>query len=167
MKTGLTALGLWVSLIGGISANKDVVTLNTNGEAWIREATATLVVPELPGEVTGDIALWSAIMMDDFNGEFLQGVTQSSPAYVSSFGYRALVAAHWSLWYLPARQLHGILQCQWRMVQLCIHAQRYMYFIEASRSARPNSLNRRLEPNRWKGGRGETRIKGPDPLYVC
>ncbi|KAI6912104.1 hypothetical protein KC318_g2230 [Hortaea werneckii] len=84
MKTGLTALGLWVSLISKISANKDVITLNTNGEAWIQEATATLVVPKLPGEITGDIALWSAIMMNDFSGDFLQGVTQSSPA---SLGY--------------------------------------------------------------------------------
>lgn len=91
MKTGLTALGLWVSLISRISANKDVITLNTNGKAWIEEATATLVLPQLPGEVTGDIALWSAIMMDDFSGDFLQGVTQSSPAYVSSFERRAMI----------------------------------------------------------------------------
>ncbi|GAB7336451.1 hypothetical protein MBLNU13_g09743t3 [Cladosporium sp. NU13] len=84
MKTSLTALSLWVSLISTISANKDVITLNTNGEAWIQEATATLVLPKLPGKVSGDIALWSAIMMDDFTGDFLQGVTQSSPA---SMGY--------------------------------------------------------------------------------
>lgn len=52
MKTGLTALGLWVSFVSRISANKDIITLNTNREAWIQEATTTLVVPKLPGEVT-------------------------------------------------------------------------------------------------------------------
>lgn len=75
-----TACGL--SLITGAVANKDAITLITNGNSWIREAVATLVVPELPASVTGDIALWSAIMMDDYKGDFLQGVTSSSPSYV-------------------------------------------------------------------------------------
>ena len=75
-----TAFGL--SLITGAVANKDSITLVTNGNSWIREAVATLVVPELPASVTGDIALWSAIMMDDYRGDFLQGVTSSSPTYV-------------------------------------------------------------------------------------
>jgi hypothetical protein len=75
-----TAFGL--SLISGAVANKDAITLITSGNSWIREAIATLVVPELPASVTGDIALWSAIMMDDYNGDFLQGVTSSSPTYV-------------------------------------------------------------------------------------
>lgn len=91
MKTGLTALCLWNSLISRVSANKDIITLNANGNAWIQEATATLVLPQLPDEVTGDIALWSAIMMNDFSGDFLQGVTQSSPAYLSSFAYHAMI----------------------------------------------------------------------------
>jgi hypothetical protein len=76
----ITAVGL--SLIMGAIANKDAITLITNGNSWIKEAVATLVLPELPDSVTGDIALWSAIMMDDYNGDFLQGVTSSSPAYV-------------------------------------------------------------------------------------
>jgi hypothetical protein len=63
------------------SANKDFITLHTTGDAWIQEAIATLVLPEIPEAVTGDIALWSAIMMDDYNGDFLQGVTSSSPLY--------------------------------------------------------------------------------------
>ena len=71
-----------LSLITGAVANKDAITLITNGNSWIREAVATLVVPELPASVTGDIALWSAIMMDDYRGDFLQGVTSSSPTYV-------------------------------------------------------------------------------------
>ena len=75
-----TAVGL--SLITGAVANKDAITLITNGNSWIREAVATLVVPELPASVTGDIALWSAIMMDDYRGDFLQGVTSSSPSCV-------------------------------------------------------------------------------------
>ena len=80
MKTTTAAVATAFSLLGGAYANKDVITLNTNGNSWIQEASATLVVPELPESVTGDIALWSAIMMDDYNGDFLQGVTQSSPA---------------------------------------------------------------------------------------
>lgn len=91
MKSHNTALGAVISIIGGVYANKDVVTLNTNGNAWIREASATLVLPELPNPVTGDVALWSAIMMDDFNGDFLQGVTQSSPAYQISLRAGLLV----------------------------------------------------------------------------
>jgi len=78
----ITAAGL--SLITGAVANKDAITLNTQGDSWIKEAVATLVLPELPESVTGDIALWSAIMMDDYNGDFLQGVTSSSPAYVEA-----------------------------------------------------------------------------------
>lgn len=80
MKTNFTtfSIGLW--LINVAYANKDFVTLNTYGNTWIQEVTATLVVPELPEAITGDVALWSAIMMDSFEGDFLQGVTQSSPA---------------------------------------------------------------------------------------
>jgi hypothetical protein len=70
------------SLAALSSANKDFITLHTNGNAWIQEAIATLVLPDIPYPVTGDIALWSAIMMDDYNGDFLQGVTSSSPLYV-------------------------------------------------------------------------------------
>jgi len=76
------ALTISLSLAALSSANKDFITLHTTGNAWIQEAIATLVVPEIPETVTGDIALWSAIMMDDYNGDFLQGVTSSSPLYV-------------------------------------------------------------------------------------
>jgi hypothetical protein len=73
------ALAVGFSLAALGSANKDSITLHTNGNAWIQEAIATLVLPDIPYPVTGDIALWSAIMMDDYNGDFLQGVTSSSP----------------------------------------------------------------------------------------
>jgi hypothetical protein len=76
------ALAIGFSLAALSSANKDFITLHTNGNAWIQEAIVTLVLPEIPYPVTGDIALWSAIMMDDYNGDFLQGVTSSSPLYV-------------------------------------------------------------------------------------
>lgn len=82
MKSQTIALSTGLALISGTYANKDVITVNANGNSWIQEAIATLVVPETPETVSGDIALWSAIMMDDYNGDFLQGVTQSSPAYV-------------------------------------------------------------------------------------
>ena len=70
-------VGFWLAALS--SANKDFIPLHTTGNAWIQEAIATLVLPEIPYTVTGDIALWSAIMMDDYNGDFLQGVTSSSP----------------------------------------------------------------------------------------
>ena len=79
MVRSTSALTIGFSLAALSSANKDVVTLHTNGNAWISEAIATLVVPEVPETIKGDIALWSAIMMDDYNGDFLQGVTSSSP----------------------------------------------------------------------------------------
>lgn len=82
MKTPALATAFGLSLITSALANKDAITLITNGNSWIREASATLVVPELPASVTGDIALWSAIMMNDYSGDFLQGVTSSSPTYV-------------------------------------------------------------------------------------
>lgn len=79
MKSSALFTGVGLSLIAGAVANKDAITLNTRGDSWIKEAVATLVLPELPESVTGDLALWSAIMMDDYNGDFLQGVTSSSP----------------------------------------------------------------------------------------
>lgn len=82
MKTPALATAFGLSSITSALANKDAITLITNGNSWIREASATLVVPELPASVTGDIALWSAIMMNDYSGDFLQGVTSSSPTYV-------------------------------------------------------------------------------------
>lgn len=57
--------------------NLDVITLNTKGDTYIQEAVATLVVGDIPNPITGDVALWSAIMMD--KRDFLQGVTQNSP----------------------------------------------------------------------------------------
>jgi hypothetical protein len=60
--------------------------LHTRGNSWINEAVATLVLPDVPEYVTGDIALWSAIMMNDYQGDFLQGVSSSSPAYVKDSG---------------------------------------------------------------------------------
>jgi hypothetical protein len=87
MRTVAIATAVGLSLITGVVANKDAITLVTTGNAWINEAVATLVVPELPESVTGDIALWSAIMMDDYNGDFLQGVTSNSPRYVQSIDY--------------------------------------------------------------------------------
>ena len=81
MKNTTAIAAISLSLAAGAIANKDAITLITNGDSWIREAVATLVLPEIPETVTGDLALWSAIMMDDYNGDFLQGVTSSSPAY--------------------------------------------------------------------------------------
>lgn len=90
MKSSTFITGVGLSLIAGAVANKDALTLHTQGNSWINEAVATLVLPGVPDSVTGDLALWSAIMMDDYNGDFLQGVTSSSPAYVWATEYVVL-----------------------------------------------------------------------------
>lgn len=77
MKPSWAALGAFLSLVHQSSANLDIITLPTNGNTWIQEAVATLVLGDVPKTITGDAALWSAIMMDQ--DDFLQGVTQNSP----------------------------------------------------------------------------------------
>ncbi|KZL83218.1 hypothetical protein CI238_12526 [Colletotrichum incanum] len=67
-----------------IQANSDIVSLHTNGVAYIQEASATVVLPELPSPLSGDVAIWSAIMMNN-QASFLQGVTSSSPSGTDSF----------------------------------------------------------------------------------
>jgi hypothetical protein len=77
MKTSCAAIGAFLTLVHQSYANLDIITLPTNDNTWIQEATATLVLGDVPNPITGDIALWSAIMMD--KEDFLQGVTQNSP----------------------------------------------------------------------------------------
>ncbi|KAF1930157.1 uncharacterized protein M421DRAFT_419196 [Didymella exigua CBS 183.55] len=77
MKASWTAVGAFLSLIHQSAANLDVITLPANGDTWIQEAEATLILGDTPKDITGDAALWSAIMMDQ--QDFLQGVTQNSP----------------------------------------------------------------------------------------
>lgn len=72
------ATGALLALIHQAIANLDIVTLYANSDAWIQEASATLVVGDIPNPITGDVALWSAIMMEN-QASFLQGVTQNSP----------------------------------------------------------------------------------------
>ena len=68
-------LGVLLALASTVRSNLDVVTLPTCGDAYIQEASATLVVGNVPNPMTGDVALWSAIMTD--KGDFLQGVTEN------------------------------------------------------------------------------------------
>jgi hypothetical protein len=93
MRSPALLTGVGLSLIAGTVANKDVITLQTRGNSWINEAVATLVLLDVPEYVTGDIALWSAIMMNDYQGDFLQGVSSSSPAYVHAIRYTVLCCA--------------------------------------------------------------------------
>ncbi|KAI3398737.1 hypothetical protein diail_8604 [Diaporthe ilicicola] len=79
MKGTYAAVGALATLIGQAQANSDMVSLYTNGNAYIQEASATLVLPSLPGTVSGDVAIWSAIMMEN-EASFLQGVTSNSPS---------------------------------------------------------------------------------------
>ncbi|PCD25904.1 hypothetical protein AU210_012338 [Fusarium oxysporum f. sp. radicis-cucumerinum] len=87
MKTFAT-LGALAALFRQAAANLDVVTLFAKADAYIQEASATLVLGDIPNPITGDVALWSAIMMQN-QDSFLQGVTQNSPeglGYCSNLG---------------------------------------------------------------------------------
>jgi hypothetical protein len=77
MKT-TAALATLSALIQHSIANLDVVTLYAKPNAYIQEASATLVVGDVPNPITGDVALWSAIMMEN-QASFLQGVTENAP----------------------------------------------------------------------------------------
>lgn len=70
-------LGALLALASPSHANVDIVSLFVPSGNFIEEAVATLVVGDIPNPITGDIALWSAIMLD--KQDFLQGVTQNSP----------------------------------------------------------------------------------------
>lgn len=77
MTASWATLGALLSLVHHGFANLDIITLPASGDTWIQEAVATLVLGDVPETITGDAALWSAIMMDQ--QDFLQGVTQNSP----------------------------------------------------------------------------------------
>ncbi|KAF5577123.1 hypothetical protein FPCIR_12237 [Fusarium pseudocircinatum] len=87
MKT-LKTISALAALLQPAVANLDVVTLFAKANAYIQEASATLVLGDIPVSNNGDIALWSAIMMQN-EASFLQGVTQNSPeglGYCSNLG---------------------------------------------------------------------------------
>ncbi|KAH7184176.1 hypothetical protein BKA60DRAFT_474752 [Fusarium oxysporum] len=87
MKTFKTISAL-AALLQPAVANLDVVTLFAKVDAYIQEASATLVLGDVPLSNNGDVALWSAIMMQN-EASFLQGVTQNSPeglGYCSNLG---------------------------------------------------------------------------------
>ncbi|KAF9631256.1 hypothetical protein BFW01_g2118 [Lasiodiplodia theobromae] len=86
-----TAAGVLLTLTHQAVANLDVVTLFANSDAWIQEASATLVVGDIPNPITGDVALWSAIMMEN-EASFLQGVTENAPA---GLGYCTDLGSNW------------------------------------------------------------------------
>jgi hypothetical protein len=80
MKGTCAIICVLVTLLYQSYANLDIITLNTNSGTWIQEAEGTLVVGDVPNPMTGDVALWSAIMTD--KGDFLQGVTENAqPRY--------------------------------------------------------------------------------------
>ena len=72
------ALTILAMLTQDVLGNLDIVTLFAKPDAYIQEASATLVVGNVPQPITGDVALWSAIMMEN-QASFLQGVTENAP----------------------------------------------------------------------------------------
>ncbi|KAF2142306.1 uncharacterized protein K452DRAFT_297624 [Aplosporella prunicola CBS 121167] len=85
------ALGAFLALAQQAMANLDVVSLTATSEAWIKEATATLVLPKTPESITGDVSFWSAIMMEN-EASFLQGVTENAP---QGLGYCENLGSQW------------------------------------------------------------------------
>ncbi|KAF7520276.1 hypothetical protein G7054_g12830 [Neopestalotiopsis clavispora] len=77
MKGLHTIVAITSTLIQGSYANKDVISLEASSDAWIQEAVATLVLGNVPNPIAGDVALWSAIMMEN-EASFLQGVTENA-----------------------------------------------------------------------------------------
>ncbi|KAJ3541120.1 hypothetical protein NM208_g4750 [Fusarium decemcellulare] len=90
MKT-TAALGVLATLVQQALGNLDIVTLFARSDAYIQEASATLVVGDVPNPITGDVALWSAIMMEN-SASFLQGVTENAPA---GLGYCTNLGKQW------------------------------------------------------------------------
>jgi hypothetical protein len=74
----LTTISALAMLLQQAAANLDVVTLIAQPGVYIQEASATLVLPDIPNPISGDVALWSAIMMQN-QQSFLQGVTENAP----------------------------------------------------------------------------------------
>jgi hypothetical protein len=64
MKEAYAAIAVLLTFIHQSYANLDIITLNTIGGTWIQEAEGTLAVGDVPSPMTGDVALWSAIMTD-------------------------------------------------------------------------------------------------------
>jgi hypothetical protein len=77
MKGTWAAISAIAALVQQSAASFEFITLSTRGSTYIQEAEAALVLGDVPYPINGDVALWSAIMMDQ--RDFLQGVTQNSP----------------------------------------------------------------------------------------
>lgn len=87
MKGVQATVGSVLATLAGLAqANSDIVSLYTSGSAYIQEASATLVLPKLPSSVSGDVAIWSAIMMEN-QASFLQGVTSNSPSGYDAYNH--------------------------------------------------------------------------------
>jgi hypothetical protein len=76
LKGAWAIIGAITALIQQSAANLDLITLSTNCNTYIQEVEASLILGDVPDPITGDVTLWSAIMMDQ---DFLQGVSQNSP----------------------------------------------------------------------------------------
>ncbi|KAH6898071.1 hypothetical protein B0T10DRAFT_555408 [Thelonectria olida] len=87
----LAAIGVLSTLVHQAVANLDVVTLYAKSTAYIQESSATLVLGDVPNPITGDVALWSAIMMQN-QASFLQGVTENAP---EGLGYCTNLGKNW------------------------------------------------------------------------
>ncbi|KAJ4016302.1 hypothetical protein NW752_003425 [Fusarium irregulare] len=85
------ALTILAMLVQDVLGNLDIVTLFAKPDAYIQEASATLVVGDVPQPITGDVALWSAIMMEN-QASFLQGVTENAPP---GLGYCTNLGKSW------------------------------------------------------------------------
>ncbi|KAI9674311.1 MAG: hypothetical protein M1822_009560 [Bathelium mastoideum] len=78
MKSVYTTIGAIALMAVHVQANTDLVTLEASTAAWIQEADATVILPQLPNPVSGHNSLWSAIYTDN-DETFMQGVSAVGP----------------------------------------------------------------------------------------
>lgn len=120
MKGVQSTVGSVLAALAGLAqANSDIVSLYTSGSAYITEASATLVLPKLPSPVSGDVAIWSAIMMEN-QASFLQGVTSNSPSGYSAYNCPVLKQR-----FMSNSISQIVLQRRGQeLVQFCVHSSR-------------------------------------------
>ncbi|KAI0131131.1 hypothetical protein F4814DRAFT_445274 [Daldinia grandis] len=71
-----TTISVFLTPVYQSHANLDVISLNNKSDAWIQEASATLILENVPNPMAGDVALLSPITMD--KRDFLQRVTENA-----------------------------------------------------------------------------------------
>ncbi|KAI0554752.1 hypothetical protein F4679DRAFT_579093 [Xylaria curta] len=89
MRGGSVAIAVYLMFAHRAAATLDIVSLYISGGATIVEASATVILPNVPSPITGDLALWSTVQLDK---DFIQGVSENAPA---GLGYCTNLGSNW------------------------------------------------------------------------